>query len=124
MKRWGKDHWSLLLYVETRCVDYHGLLDDNHMRNKRIVDGARAWNPDYGTRLASHDLGGGKTQLGDRLPGHDDYDCLEDIERAGLIKNVGTGLNPQIVMTDLGYSYITKLRKWKADGGQCSDFKP
>ena len=30
----GKDHWSLFAYIETRCVDHKGVLDLAHMRTK------------------------------------------------------------------------------------------
>lgn len=125
MKEWGKDHWSLLLYIETRCVDYHGILDDTHMRNKRHTEGARAWSSDYTTRLFGFWKEGSKdTDKTRTAPYHDDYDCLDDIEAEGLAQNVGSGLNPQCVMTDLGYKYLTQLRKWKADGNHCASFVP
>jgi hypothetical protein len=31
MEKWGKDHWSLLSYCETRAVDYSGKLDLQHL---------------------------------------------------------------------------------------------
>jgi len=30
--KFGKSHWGLLLYIETRCVDYKGKLDFSQMR--------------------------------------------------------------------------------------------
>jgi hypothetical protein len=38
MDRWGKDHWSLLGYVETCEVDNHGLIDW-----QRVMVSARNW---------------------------------------------------------------------------------
>jgi hypothetical protein len=38
MRRWGKDHWSLFGFVETREVDHHGLINW-----KRVVVSARNW---------------------------------------------------------------------------------
>jgi hypothetical protein len=99
MARWGKDHWTTFAYVESRWVDHRGMLDHDQMRCDRLrhpvfyvakrrataagsdVDGAR-----YPTRL--------KTESADTdgrwgvvsLPGHDDYDCLNDAVRAGLIQ--------------------------------------
>lgn len=128
MKDWGKDHWSLLLYVETRCVDYHGILDFDHLRDK-LMRGERRpmggkWEGKHGTRLAGYFGENGKNDESRLLKKHDDLDCLEDLEAAMLIKNVGTGMNPQIVMTDEGYRIITQLRKWKADGNHCATFQP
>jgi hypothetical protein len=27
---WGKDHWTTLAYIETRCVDYDGVPNHDH----------------------------------------------------------------------------------------------
>lgn len=125
---WGKDHWSLLLYVETRCVDYNGTLDFDHLRDKLGRGNHRPhgykWKPDYGTRLKGYFVEGGENDKARQLKQHDDLDCLDDIEAAMLIKNIGTGMNPLITMTDLGYTYITQLRKHKGAGGHCSNFEP
>ena len=38
--RWGRDHWTTLLYLESRCVDYGGKIDNQHMRtNARLHRG-------------------------------------------------------------------------------------
>lgn len=130
MKDWGKDHWSLLLYIETRCVDHHGILDLDHMRDKLMrgersnITGAGKWKDEYSTRLHGYWKEDGSTDPSRMVKGHDDHDCLDDIEAAGMVKNVGSGMNPQCVMTDLGYKYVTELRKWKAKGEQCSTFVP
>ena len=98
MVRWGKDHWTTFAYVETRWVDYRGMLDHDRMRcdrqrhpmfysaKRRVTafgtdaDGAR-----YPTRLKTETPGGdGRWGIVD-LPGHDDYDCLDDAIREGLI---------------------------------------
>lgn len=128
MKEWGKDHWSMLLYVETRCVDYNGILDFTHLRDK-MGRGTRPmgykWS-DYedGTRLAGYFKEDGTKDKTRQLPDHDDMDCLDDIEAEHLVENVGTGMNPQIVMKDRGYDFITQLRKHKGAGGHCSTFVP
>lgn len=44
IERFGKDHWSLLAYVETRCVDHKvpetevGALDPVHMRTNEKIN--------------------------------------------------------------------------------------
>lgn len=58
----GKDHWSLLAYVETCCVDGQdgiGTLDRRRLRcnenNHPLLKGAYSptgWQPSYSTRLA------------------------------------------------------------------------
>ncbi len=99
MGRWGKDHWTTFAYVETRWVDHRGMLDHDRMRCDRRrhpvfyaakrrttafgsdADGAR-----YPTRLKT------ETACADgrwgvvELAGHDDYDCLDDAIREGLIE--------------------------------------
>lgn len=128
IEEWGKDHWSLLLYVETRCVDYNGTLDFSHLRDK-LGRGTRPmgykWsNYEDGTRLKGYFLPDGTKDKSRQLKDHDDLDCLDDLEFAGLVENVGTGMNPLITMKDKGYDFIRDLRKHKADGGQCSTFEP
>lgn len=130
--QYGKDHWSLLAYVETRCVDYGGVLDVAHLRvkNPAIGMGSRhapysrpGWKPEYGTRLAGYWNKDGTTDPNKRLPDHDDLDCLEDLEAAGFIKNFGTGLNPAYEMTKLGNRVASLLREHKTEGKHYSSFK-
>lgn len=94
---WGKDHWSTFAYVETRIVDYAGMLDHDHMRTdadrhpllmsaKRRALTANLTGPKYPTKLkatAVPDADGHYSMVA--LPDHDDYDCLEDAIAAGLL---------------------------------------
>lgn len=104
---WGKDHWSTFAYLESRTVDFKGVLDFRHMRGQRGVACK------YPTFLA----------LGVELPGHSDWDCLDDIEEAGLVSNLGSGINPLIQMTEKGYLVAAALRAHKAAGGSFSNFE-
>lgn len=99
MARWGKDHWCTFAYAETRWVDHRGMLDHDHMRCDRQrhpvfysakrrpiafgtdVDGAR-----YPTRLKTETPGPDGRWGTVELPGHDDYDCLNDAILAGLLE--------------------------------------
>jgi len=101
-EEWGRDHWSLLSYLETRCVDYGGLLAIPHLRS----DGER-----YPTKLRD-----GSAE------GHNDFDCIDDLEAAGLIVNLGTGINPKIELTDNGWSISSILRRFKSKGGSYAQF--
>ena len=58
IKDWGKDHWSLLAYIECRCVDHKGILDKNHLRisNPAVSMSPIDWKPEYGTRLKCDSL--------------------------------------------------------------------
>lgn len=118
---WGKDHYSTLAYVETRCVDStdgigipkHVQIQTNHNRHpgmKNHVDGS-----EYGIRLKD----------GIELPGpdYDEWDCIQDFERYGLLENIGTGTNPAYRMLPLGNELCGKLRAHKTQGGNWGDFE-
>jgi hypothetical protein len=99
MNRWGKDHWTTVAYAETRWVDHRGMLDHDQMRCDRQrhpalyaakrrttafgsdADGAR-----HPTRLKTEIPGPDGRWGAVQLPGHDDYDCVNDAIRAGLIE--------------------------------------
>lgn len=102
MDFWGKDHWSLLAYCAWSAIDYKGVLEVRRMR----ADGIK-----YPTVL--------KNGVQEH---HNDFDCLDDLEGEGLIKNVGTGISPAIVITEKGWDYILKLFKHKAADGSFSNF--
>ena len=101
---WGKDHWSLLAYVVLRGIDYQGKLEVSRMR----IDGEK-----YPTR----------TKAGN-IPNHNDYDCLNDMEDVGIIKNNGTITNPHVEITEKGWDYVLALFKHKANGGSFGNFVP
>lgn len=124
----GKDHWSLLAYIKTRCVDYGGVLDIQHMRTKNgALSGQKSgssmgWKPEYGTRLKGFWNKDGTTNQDRMILDHDDHDCQEDLEAAGYIKNKGTGLNPAVKMTRRGFKIVNLLEQHKAAGGNFADF--
>lgn len=119
---WGKDHWSTFGYVETRIVDHGGAINFSHMR----CDVGR--HPGYAHAGCSSEFGGGpyptKLKGGAELKDHDDWDCLEDAERAGYIENTGTGVNPHYRMTEAGRPLAAKLRAHKQQGGSFANFEP
>lgn len=96
----GKDHWSTYAYVETRIVDYAGLLNHDHMRtdadrhplmmgHKRTMARGAAQNNTrkHPTRLKARTAPDSDGKFGSvELPDHDDYDCLEDLVAAGLVE--------------------------------------
>lgn len=88
----GKDHYSLLMYVEGRTVDHHGVLEHDHLRcsSKRhpllLNAGSLAYRlggmndaANYPTILRRVD---GEKRVREN---HDDYDCLDDLVRAGWL---------------------------------------
>jgi hypothetical protein len=117
MAKFGKDHWSTFGYIEVRIVDHGGVPENQHLRciHKRhpffAHEGGDASS--YPTRLK-----GGQMQKN-----HDDWDCLEDLEAAGLINNIGTGVNQVYRMTDVGREVAGRLRGHKGTGGTWENFE-
>lgn len=135
---WGKDHWSLLAYVESCCVDSAdkgvGSLDFVRMR---VNPGThplvcwtqysdRGWKPEYGTRLRGFDFKDHRTppdQRSDMISAHDDVDCLDDLEAAGLVE-VHSLVNGFVTMTKTGNRVAAALRAHKTAGGMFAHFVP
>jgi hypothetical protein len=129
MSDFGKDHWSLLAYLETRCVDFKGTIDHEHLRcNTKTHPGL------VGFRCASlpppfHNDGSYKYPSMLKpgvpvVPEHDDWDCFYDLEEAKLIDDKGTGIEPVAVMTELGRRVAGEIRKWLAARHSYSTFVP
>ena len=138
VEKYGKDHWSLLAYIECLCVDGTkgvGKIDMRKMRcNEQIhpllVGNSNVkWREDYCTRLAGffdyehrNDIGKCFAE-GFLLKGHDDWCCLEDLHDAGIIEII-TLENGFVKMTEFGCDVAAKLRRFKALGkGNYADFK-
>ena len=124
MSEFGKDHWSLLAYCETRIVDYSGILDMNHLRGRAPHPTATTtkWEEKWGTRLKGYFLSDDKKDETKILSQHDDYDCLIDLKNAGLLKDIGTVMSPSATLTTVGESVCASLRKHKADGKHFATF--
>lgn len=127
MENWGKDHWSTFAYVETLCVGGTGgvgIPDKNKLR----CDPTR--HPGLigpiNNSMGIYDRGTTyPTRLKDgELDKHDDWDCIEDMEEYGLIKTMGTGINPAYLLTKIGSILSHELRVHKANGGNFSNFTP
>lgn len=139
VEKFGKDHWSLLAYVESCCVDGSdgiGRLDRTRMRcnealHPMLVGTLRVpsfgWSQSYGTRLAGyfqfdHYQDVKKAiEAGFLLPEHDDWDCLEDLEGAGFVEIISL-VNGRAKMTQFGQNVAGALRSFKAQGGKFADF--
>jgi len=125
MKEWGKDHWSLLGYIETRCVDYKGVMDHKHMRcNPKTHPGLRLHQHMQEGWESSPYLYGSVLRERKVEPEHDDWDCFYDIEKEGLIEDIGTGIHPVAKLTALGKRIASALRAHKADGKVFATFIP
>jgi len=129
MEYWGKDHWSTFAYIETRIVDHKGRPCSHHMRNDpdRHPAFGNAYDKmdiptreKYPTRLSIWN--GDKCEFHE-LKDHDDWDCIEDAEKIGLLENKGTGINPVYRLTEYGKQVAAELRQWKQDGGNFATFR-
>lgn len=142
MQRWGKDHWSMLAYVETLCVDGEkgvGTIDKRRVRSNEkthpllaVNANVGGWKPQWGTRLKgyfdfakeSFSMDPSKAEeAGFQLPQHDDWDCLEDIQAAGLV-NIHSLVNGFVQMTPNGLDVCAQLRAHKSNGGMFANFEP
>lgn len=131
----SKDHWSCFAFVETLCVEHQGVVRDTDRIKLRTnarkhpgfgiypLGSYSPWKKEWGTRLKGFfeaDASNSKF----RLNQHDDWDCIEDFEVAGLLVNRGTGINPKFELTKRGQAIAAELREHKAKGGHFYQFIP
>ena len=116
ISKWSKDHWSTLAYIETLAVDNKGIAVPNIMR-------MRTNHESHPFMCIGHDGSKYPTRLKDGIAeGHDDWNCLEDAVREGLLKDIGTGINKMYSITEYGLSILSVLREHKIKGGTFSNF--
>jgi hypothetical protein len=136
VSRWGKDHWSLLAYVESLVVDAPDKVGTVNRQRVRcnpgrhpLLQGTRdgIWQPNYGTRLAGFFEYAQRTDLtaaetaGFFLPEHDDWDCLDDLDVANLVETLSL-INGKVLLTPVGSVIAAQLRLHKQQGGQFANF--
>lgn len=135
IEQWGKDHWSTLAFIECLCVDNSGSLTDANRARLRCNDkthpgyslrltDAGDWKPSYGSRLKGYWKPDGTQDKSRQLSDHDDWDCIEDFEAAGLLENLNTGMNPVFKLTEKGLALAAQVRAHKAGGGHFATFEP
>jgi len=121
MEKFGKDHWSTFAYLESCAVDNEGRIDLRRMRCDPdrhlglVINLHMVTTEKYPTRLRA---------VGEQVRDHDDWDCFEDLEAAGLCTWEGTGVNPIAALTKYGEKVAGALRSFKAKGGNYCDFTP
>ena len=137
--KFGKDHWSLLAYVEHCCVngrDGFGEIDRRRVRcnpnTNHMLAGVYSndtqWKLSYSTRLAGffdfEERNDPEKAIaaGLQLRDHDDWDCLDDLEAAGYVEVLSL-VNGFVKMTEKGCDVSAKLRAHKAAGGQFAGFR-
>jgi hypothetical protein len=136
MSEWGKDHWSLLAYVEYLCVnsgDHKGVIGNERLRGNptRHPELCTSWQKretpqpyPYGTRLKKGSI-----------DWHDDWDCLFDLEMTGLVATENfldykyksslhsAAKGVTVVITEKGMEIASELNKHKAKGNQYKTFR-
>lgn len=121
MEKWGRDHWSTLAYLETRCVDYDGKVKNENLRCDSDL------HPNFAHSL-SMGFGDRKypTRLvdGTKVENHDDWSCIEDFIDAKLVIWKGTGLFPIFELTDLGWEIAGQIRRHLSKDHSFASFKP
>jgi hypothetical protein len=134
MVDFGKDHWSLLAYVETLCVDTPhnkgmGQIDKRRLNCNPKRHPAHAvneamgacWRDEYSTRLSGYFLENGKTNPKRMAVGNDDWDCLNDLESERLIQ-IMSEINGFVLLTDRGREMAGRIRAHKSKGGSFATF--
>jgi hypothetical protein len=126
VEKWGQDHWSTLAYFQAIAVDHKGVIDNRKMRcNPRL-------HREFAHDLPMGDASRYPTRLknGETMDKHDDWSCLEDMVAAGFItseyrqvKQVPFGNSEaRIAFTPTGFSVVSALLFFKAQGGKYADF--
>jgi hypothetical protein len=121
----GRDHWSTLCYLETRAVDYKGVIGNRHMRCDL------SHHPTYEHECSSlSDISPTRLKgcLSDSdeilaLKNHDDWDCVDDFIAAGLVflKHISI-CRASITLSAVGWTIAGSLRKHRAEGSSFSNF--
>jgi len=131
--RFGKDHWSMLAYVET-CVDGSegvGQMSRKKLRCNSATHPLNAhmssWDRRWGTKLAGYFSFADRADVdksvsaGLMLPDHDDWDCLVDLEAAGYVEVISMA-GCLVRMTDHGQEVCAQIRAHKVSGGHFGSF--
>ena len=134
-ERWGKDHWSTLLYLESCAVNQRGRIEHAKMRTSRrnwrlagSVHGvANVMSPDeYPTRLALLQVERAEFDAVHLIGGHDDWECVQDFADASLLTlevNEDHPVFPLPVtctLTSAGYQAAAEARKRRAETGKAA----
>ena len=83
---------------------------------------APKWKEEWGTRLRGYDHKNTSQYDLKKLENHDDLDCIEDMEDAGIVENLGTGLHPACKLTKKGKKFASALSTHKQEGSNFADF--
>lgn len=134
-ERFGKDHWSLLHYIQSCCVNGTngiGRLSPSRMRcnpeTHAFLSNGLPWKDEYSTRLFGFfnlenkkDIQNAVTS-GVLLLGHDDWDCIQDFIDAGYIELLSIP-NQQLRFLKKGSDIFSLLSEHKLSGKNFASFQ-
>jgi len=144
MEVWGRDHWSLLGYINHHMVDvacfhvgfdphmrqnrynYMGLLNSCH-NPKRSGWNKRSKDVQSQISMVMKSEHGSRLNNGEYIPNHDDWCCVQDMADAGLFKNKkADDIQPKnkLMFSEKGNEIVNQLLIHKRNGGSFADFKP
>jgi hypothetical protein len=112
IEKFGRDHWTTLLYIETCIVDGGGHVQRERMRCDPDIHPTAAHSraflvpgPTPPTRLKD----------GSEIKGHDDWSCVDDLIAADLLAADGEGLTARFSLTPKGKAFGFFLRLHRAN---------
>lgn len=121
----GEDHWSLLMYIHSVCMETESLqVNIVISRDKKLGD----WQDNLGTKLhnvINYDLSVEKQKAineGAILKNHDDIDCLYDLEKNGMIEIIDIK-NFTIKIKNKGLETANLINNFKIKGGKLEHFQ-
>lgn len=131
-EKWGRDHWSTLLYLHSCAVDQKGFIQNNKMRCDPRLHRHFAHFGLFGNMIdGSHYLT--RLKAGETQAGHDDWSCLEDLVKYEYVtaefaisdeeRPFGGGV-AKIALTPLGFEVVKQLQMHRAGQKPYDDFLP
>lgn len=116
----SKHHWSVFAYVVEKCqkgAQGVGLIEPGSMRCNENRHGK--WKPENSLLLWREDH---STQIkGLQIIGHDDWDCLSDLESMGWLERMPAS-SFSVRLKPAGCVIAKKLKEHLASGGLLKNF--
>ena len=124
MSEWGHDHWSTFAYLETICVDNHGIIENPKMRCNPEIHPEFDWSMGSYPLLRVIEEFNYPTQLKNRnVDHHDDWSCMEDMIQEGLLDAEIHDNEVKIKLTSMGIRIAHQLRAHRINGGKYYNFE-
>lgn len=125
-ERFGRDHWSTFGYLAHCSTAREGAIDHDKMRthpkHRQLMSQLQVMMTLAGSEWPKTRLAGGV-----ELDEHDDWDCMYDLIEAGLLLAIGSGMHPQVKLTEEGFrilKLVSDFRRAGVPGRAFADFRP